>query len=210
MDSSSVIARANEINDLSLDYHLAHASLACEMIIQAEVKVGLKQEFSRINKEKERALKRDDIVQFERLCQDEGKLERRNTVRNYVEYIDGGELSENSGRVIFFENHFTISLSKSLLEKSMREDGTYTPYVSKLRWVMAHELGHIALHYRDLFTLKGTQGSWALSSEKKEEANIFADELIRLWGERNKKMLDDGSLVAHFTENDSNGLILDK
>lgn len=204
MNSTEVINRANQINDLSLNYHLAHASLACEMIIQDEIQKNIKDELSRINKEKEKALKRGDTGEFERLSQDEGKLERRNTVRNYVEYIDGGDISETSGRVIFFENHFTISLSKSLLLKSMDETGTYTSAVGELRKIMAHELGHIALHYKELFTLRGTVGSNALPQEKDDEAKLFASQLIKLRSERNRKMIDDGSLLKHFVQSDGN------
>jgi Zn-dependent peptidase ImmA (M78 family) len=56
--------------------------------------------------------------------------------------------------------------------------------VSKIRFLMAHELGHICLN-ADKIQL-GLIGSLALDPDAERDANIFAKELLRLRDERNK------------------------
>jgi Zn-dependent peptidase ImmA (M78 family) len=56
---------------------------------------------------------------------------------------------------------------------------------------MAHELGHIALHSGVLSTIESTNGSNELKGKFEEEANRFAEELLRLRDERNKALFLD-------------------
>jgi len=49
---------------------------------------------------------------------------------------------------------------------------------------MGHELGHVILHTEPLLKIKGADGTTRLDYLDRE-ANIFADELLRLYAEKN-------------------------
>lgn len=58
---------------------------------------------------------------------------------------------------------------------------------------MAHEIGHMVLHTKELLLEESTQGSLNIkNAEKEEEANIFGKELLELRRDRNRKIRADG------------------
>ena|GEM_PF-1995579 len=190
--------KAKEINKRSLDFHLANCSLACERMIQDEIHIYLEKERNEIKKKKDAAHKRNDLKEIEHLAAREESLSKKRTIRIYIEYINGIGINEKSGRVVFFDNHFTINIPKTLLDKSVKENYEYTEYVKILRNIMAHELGHITLHWRELINLKGIQGSRSIIGEKDEEAKLFGESLLELRQKRNKAMIDNESLKNFF------------
>ncbi len=195
MDRKRVNLKAQEVNRISLQFHLAHASLACETIIQGELQKKFRKELSDIQSKKKNAQKRNDIAAFGELCQQEVKLEKRNTVRIYIEYIKGLEINKNSGRVVFHNNHFIINIPEALLNDSVGEGYLYTESAKKLREIMAHELGHIVLHYEEIMKKAGTQGTHSVEFKgcKDEEAKAFSEELLRLRAERNNAIINNNS-----------------
>jgi Zn-dependent peptidase ImmA (M78 family) len=90
-------------------------------------------------------------------------------------------------RVVKTDNKLVISIPGGLLDDVHSTNMQIVQAaVSSIRFLMAHELGHICLHtdkiQRDLV------GSLALGDDAEREADVFARELLRLRDERNKKL----------------------
>jgi Zn-dependent peptidase ImmA (M78 family) len=95
----------------------------------------------------------------------------------------------DAGRVVKAENKLIISLPKTLIENSRNKDGSYNENgVKKIREIMAHELGHIALHTDELLKINTLRGSKDLDKNLEKEALWFSEKLLRLRHERNQKM----------------------
>jgi hypothetical protein len=97
-------------------------------------------------------------------------------------------------RVVKTESQVIVSLSKELLENARNKDGSFIgDGLKKLRWVTAHELGHALLHSEDMKPGE-TQGSIGMDGTTEVEADLFAEELLRLRHERNKSLSESDAL----------------
>jgi hypothetical protein len=109
----------------------------------------------------------------------------------FVDYID---MDKDAGRVVKIANQLIISLPKELLSDSKYEDGSYKESgVKKLREIMAHELGHIALHTEELLKIDNLKGSKNLDAQSELEAEWFASELLELRHKRNEDLYKSGN-----------------
>jgi Zn-dependent peptidase ImmA (M78 family) len=197
MVPADVKTAAKKLNDMSLDYHLAHAVFACNKLVEDAFR---RYSLAKIKKLKERLLSdetNNDVEKMVELKADIRLLER--PFRISVEYVTG--MDAEGGRVIKLPEsaQFVISLPKKLLDQSKTKDGFYNPDgVKTLRRLMAHELGHIALHIEELLEIDGTQGTKLLSDEAETGADIFAHELLQLRHERNERLYTTGLYKTAF------------
>lgn len=186
MTQKEIHTRAGKVNDISLDYHLTHAVFACDKLLEDSFKEAGKKEIDRFNNALKKACreKNDDIVA--KLIKEKKSL-KLVKYHIFVDYIDMDD--PNAGRVIKAENKLIISLPRKLLDQTKGENGAFIPDgIENLRKVMAHELGHIALHTDKLLFIDNMIGSNQLDGEQEQEANWFATELLRLRHERNEKL----------------------
>jgi hypothetical protein len=180
----NVEEQAKNVNALSMDYHLTHAVFACDKLIEAVYKEVGKEKAREFNKALQKAVDEKKTAEIALLKEKRKSLDLAK-FHIYIDYIDMSD--PDAGRVIKVENKLVISLPKSLVADSKNEDGSYNGKgVQRLREVMAHEIGHIALHTADLLKIDGLQGSRGLDPQKEQEANWFAKELLRLRDERNR------------------------
>ena len=94
---------------------------------------------------------------------------------------------DEGGRVVKAEKKLIISLPRKLTENLMDDTGKLRKEaIAQIRKKMAHELGHIVLH-AELLPL-GTNGSKELDAELDWEANVFAEELLRLYELRDHRL----------------------
>ena len=198
--------RKNEIRDIvgkvtksSEKYQLIHATYAIRSMIKDMVVENYHQECDDLSaKIEEKIIKGIDYSEeIKRKKELERDIDQKN-FRIDVEYIPS--FTEKMARAIKIENAFVISLPASLANSVFDKDGNYD-YVAiqKIRRLMAHELGHIMLHTKDLMNIHGTQGTLDISGDEKEtEANFFADKLIELRRVRNEKVYHDGGAHKRF------------
>jgi hypothetical protein len=196
MSPENVKQQAFLLNETSLDYHLSHAVFACNKIIEGELK---RYSAAKIKELKERLHAAEKNNNFEKIKEISIEIDRlKRPFRISVEYFDDENMG--GGRVIRLpeSNQFVISLPKNLLKQSRKQDGSYDEEgVRKLRCMMAHEIGHIALQIKELLELPGLQGTKLMSTDQEEEeAIIFAEELLRLRHERNKRLYETGEWEA--------------
>ncbi|GHU25333.1 hypothetical protein FACS1894164_14330 [Spirochaetia bacterium] len=188
MKEAEVRQIAEQVNDISMDYHLTHAVFACEKLLEKTFKEYGQKNISELKEDLQLALRRKNKPEIERLLGEIYSLQFAK-FHIFVDYVDN--MATDAGRVIKAGNNLIISLPKQLVANSKNDDGSYKPEaLKKLREVMAHELGHIILHIKDILRIDGLQGSKELDEEQEQEANWFANELLRLRLERNKKLFD--------------------
>lgn len=177
MSPEEIKRKAKEINDISLDYHLSHAVFACNKQIEETHKRNAETKLNKLRKSLSLAYGRKDIEAMADIKAEIKSL--KPAPRIYVEYVP--DMSEESGRVVKINNQLVISLPLKLLEKSKNKDGSYNEAgVKALRKKMAHELGHIVLNLEALLSIDNLQGSKFLDPETHRDADIFAEELLRL------------------------------
>ena len=125
---------------------------------------------------------------------------KRNCFHIDIDYIDITD--SNIARVVKVDNSFTIYLAQSL------RDAIFTKHshdcnlnemnyeiIQKIRKLMAHELGHLVLHTKDLLLEESLQGTLNLKieeQEKEDEANQFGQYLLAFRRKRNEKIKTDG------------------
>ena len=158
--------RAAEVNKKAEEFTLSHAVMAMRAILEQEneelkaillkTKEDLKTGHSPISDEEYEA-KRKEFFGYN----------RRAFV--IVDYLN--KLPFEGARTYLGEGYIEI-----VLPDSLKKD------ISKLRKLVGHELGHLALHFDELVSKTphtyGTEG--IRDPEKEAQANRFADELIRL------------------------------
>ena len=195
-DEVKVKEKAKQVNDTSMDYHLSHAVFACNKIIESEFKEYISKRVAKLNDQLLSAEKSNNADKIGEVLREIDLLKR--PFRIYVEYFD--EKNTAMARVVHLQisNQLVIYLPIALLRQSINADGSYNiDVVKKLRHLTAHELGHIALQTRELLEDEGTQGSILLSNgDTEKEANLFADELLRLRHERNKRLFESDDWKA--------------
>jgi hypothetical protein len=188
MDEATIKSKAKEINDISLDYHLTHAVLACDKLLEEAFKTEGSKETNVIKDQLQKAYKENDLTKIKELLEKKKLL----NLEKYHIFVDFIDMDVEAGRVVKAENKFVVSLPKKLADNARKGDSLFDQdNVQKLRRVMAHELGHIALHSGVLLTIENTNGSKELRGKFEDEANCFADELLRLRDERNKRLFKD-------------------
>lgn len=185
--------RAEQVSHKSEQYQLIHATYACQMLIKQIIMDEFTKRYDSLLERIEKKMLNGLNYEKEQAEKEEiAALIKQRSFHIDVAYID--TTSEDDARIVKIYNAFVINLSKSLLNKIFEPDGNYN-YVTihKIRKLMAHELGHIALHTKELFYIDGTQGSkLIIDPEKEEEANIFGEKLLELRKLRNKKVYQDG------------------
>ncbi len=185
--------RAKEINKISEQFQLVHATFATQNYIKQCV-----QEFYQ-EKIKELAVRiaqkaAKDLPTDEELVE-KAELEeqiKRNHFSIDIGYIDVPD--EEVARVVKLDNFFAIYLSSSLKNAIFKENGDYNyETIGKIRKLMSHELGHLVLHTKDLLLENSLQGTLQIQDvDREDEADLFGHEFLELRKERNKKIRDDG------------------
>ena len=187
--------KAIEINELSLDCHLSHATFACNVLLEKD-RERLRTEMTKEIDEKIKVAKEEGNARKLKglLQQKKEKYDTCQKLRIYVDYL------ENTICTAFTvcdrtKGMLVIWLPKKLLEES-RKNGTYTDKVTELRKLMAHELGHAILHTKELVEMEDFWGSRNLKKDSPEEheAKVFAKNLLKLRHARNKKLIEDGTI----------------
>jgi hypothetical protein len=180
---------AEDINDRSSKYQLAHATVACaEYLRDYDPDKHKKQrKIDSINKQRRSALMSKKTERFDQLT------ERIDTIhskrRIFIEYK--GTIGKSY--TVFIDGQLVVTLSKHLADQSFDKDGNYTEGVKLLRHTMAHELGHAILHTDKIIAAGYSRGSSNISDPDDEnEANWFADKLVDLRIQRNLH-LDKGT-----------------
>lgn len=172
--------RKNEIKNLALEidtfsekYQLLHATVAIEKMFKDKMQLEYENEISEIRNlismEKDNE-KKDELCQRAKELKNESNKRIRITI-DYSQHIES-----NSARTTRTQNNiFMILLPKSL--ESIRDNTGQIDFnrLKNLRKLMAHEIGHIALH-------SGIFGNQIPKNRdvEEEEANFFADTLIDL------------------------------
>ena len=175
-------SKAKDINNLSEQFQLIHATYAVQECIKNSVKdvytEALKSLINLIKDKMEKDLNTDKELREKQVLED---LISRNRVSIDIGYINISD--DNIARVVKVGNSsFHIYLASSLRDSIFTEDGEYNyEVIMKIRKLMSHELGHLVLHTKDLLLEDGTQGSLNIcDGEKEEEANTFGNELLLL------------------------------
>lgn len=180
---------AAEVNMISEKYQLIHATFAIEKLIEDKLRKNVNAEIASIRERLTREADKDVQDRLFKQIQ-ELRTDVCSKVRIIVEYLpqiedDHARLTQ-SGR-----NTFLIFLPKSM-EDIRKSDGTIDfGRMSRLRKLMAHELGHIVLHTGILCPCE------KMSDEEKEcQAELFATTLIELRKDRNEEIYSD----CHYRE----------
>jgi hypothetical protein len=168
--------KVEDINRIALDYHLSHAVFACNQLLRDAYKTEFENPFRELKGDLQKVLLEKDEQKQKALLLDKEAAYRTN-IKYYI-YVEYVNMTASASRVIKTENQLVISLSKELLDQS-RENGLPVKQSMKhLRHTTAHELGHAILHSKDI--KPGTQGSKGLDNVAEAEADLFAEELLRL------------------------------
>jgi hypothetical protein len=182
--------KARTVNSISLDYHLTHAVFACNQMLRDAYKEA-ERESRRLKEALQTACRKKDEKAQKDALEEIRHVERKVKYYIYVEYVN---MPADVNRVIKTESQLIVSLSKKLLENACNKDGSFIGAgLEKLRWVTAHELGHALLHSENMKPGE-TQGSIELNDAAEAEANLFAEELLRLRHERNEALRKSGVL----------------
>lgn len=194
---NQIKAKAKEISDISEEYQMIHATHACQKLIEDKIRRGHKAQYDTLSKRIRDKIEKGE--EFEHEMKEKKRLE--DIIRERKFYLDVAYLSslssENEARVVKINNAFVIYLSRALANRVTRvtngQKKNDYEVIRKIRHLMAHELGHLALHTDDLLKIDSLQGSKLITdSVKEDEANCFGEELIELRKQRNKKIHDDG------------------
>ncbi len=174
---------ATKVNNVSEKYQLIHATFAIEKLIENKRKESIQEEIAGI-RERMDAVTDMDVLrsmseQIRKIKTDPGSK-----IRIVVDYLSA--IEADNARTIRSKNTFCICLPASM-ENVRNADGKIDfERMSRLRQLMAHELGHIVLHSGVLCPCE------TLSEEEKErEADFFADTLINLRKKRNGEIYSD-------------------
>jgi hypothetical protein len=169
--------KAKDVECISQDYHLTHAVFACTKILHDT----RRKQYGELKKELEKAY--SDNTKTSELLEQKKQMDEQNRFHVLIDYVTG--MDKNSARVVKTDNKLVISIPRGLLDDVHSTDTQSVQIsVSKIRFLMAHELGHICLN-ADKIQL-GLIGSLALDPDAERDADIFAQELLRLRDERNK------------------------
>lgn len=191
-------AKAKDINDRSEQYQMIHATYASQEVVEQLVKDFYDDKLAelkrRIAEKAEKAEKARRGLDTEKEYEQEKEL--METIQNRfvikIRYMNVS--NENMARAMKNGKVFTIYLAESLRQRIHKDDETLDyGVILKIREKMAHELGHIVLHTKEILAEDSTQGTLNIKDDvKEEEACLFAKELLELRRERNKRIRKDG------------------
>jgi hypothetical protein len=173
--------RAEKVYNLSFNYHLTHAVFGSDGLLLLDRK-----EASKITNELNASLKeavRNKNENLKNKLMDEIDKKKKDLKRKYkimVEYSDMDDVY--GGRVVVVDDdQLKISLPEKLIKDIKTDDNTLQKeHINKIKKTMAHELAHIVLH-ADLLPKYSMSGSKSLDKYYDWEANVFAEELLRLF-----------------------------
>lgn len=198
--------RKNEISDIaknvshiSEQYQLIHATYACQMLVKQIIMDEYTKRYDELSKRIEEKICKGLKYDQEQLEKEEiDMLIKQRSFHIDIAYIE--TTSEDAARIVKINNAFVINLSKSLARQIFYPDGSYNyVIIHKIRELMAHELGHITLHTKELFYINSTQGSkLIMDPEKEEEADWFGKNLLELRKLRNERVYQDGGAHKKF------------
>lgn len=179
--------KAEDVNRISLDYHLTHVVFACNQLLKDAYKTDFQDPLRKLKSALEKAYRDKNEKEQKVLLEKKRHIEQTIKYYIYVEYVN---MTAGAGRVIKTENQLVISLSKELLKQSRKDGSPVRESMEQLRRTTAHELGHAILHFKDIKL--GTQGSKELDDAAEDEAILFAKELMRLRHESIENMYKSG------------------
>ncbi|MCM1106921.1 MAG: ImmA/IrrE family metallo-endopeptidase [Blautia sp.] len=196
---NDIRGKAEEINALSEQFQLIHATYASSEYIKDIVRGYYQKKLSELKTRISEKISRELDTTQELL--EKSELEdviRRNNYTVDIGYIDISD--DNIARVIKSGKSFTIYLASSLRDTITKPNGDFDyKVIGKIRKLMAHEIGHMVLHTKELLLEDGTQGTLNIKDcEKEEEAEFFGRELLELRRKRNKKIREDGGADSLF------------
>ena len=182
---------AQKLHNKSEEYQLAHGTLGAAYFLKDEFKKMMSNNICdelaiRLQAESFSGSKRKEAEEkAENLKKSVGK-----PMGVRVEYFTSNY--GGGGRALKQDDEYLIELPGYLRDScTKKENNRYDVRAIKvLREEVAHELGHILLHRRDI--PDGTQGTKILNSSHDEEANYFKNIFIKLRNERAKQILHDG------------------
>lgn len=185
--------RAKDINDRSEQFQMLHATYASQEYVKLIVQDFYKEQLAKIKNEiREKAERGLDTEKELEQAKELKELINQNRFVIHIGYMNISD--ENMARVTKTGKVFYILLAKSLKDKIHKSDGRLDyEVVKKIRELMAHELGHIVLHTKEILAEDGTQGTLNIKTADREtEARLFAEELLELRRERNQRIREDG------------------
>lgn len=189
---NEIKAKAKEINDFSEQFQLLHATHASQEFIKDIVREAYQEKLREVKKRIDEKTERNlDATKELKEKEDLERVIGENRFLIDVDYID---VEPEIARVTKVGKFFSIYLARSLKDSMKKEDGRLDYNVIRdIRELMAHELGHIVLHTKEVLSEEGTQGTLNIKdSEKEQEAKLFADELLNLRRLRNEQIRKDG------------------
>lgn len=180
---------AEKVNRMAEGYQLIHACFAVQKIINERINNLYAKKFDEIRSELS-----DDSIDMDKatqLLEEKRRLEMENRKKRisisvrYISSLKG--MNARTTCVGTYKNSFVISLPEEL--SCIRDESGEFDYdkMRGLRWLMAHELGHIILHTENI----NEDGFDECDTDKEEESNCFAKKILELRRERNKKLFDD-------------------
>jgi len=188
--------KAKEVNDISLEYQLAHATFACNKLLEHYFDQYCKKRRSELN-EKAKSASEEALRS---ISEELDELEKPYQI--YIEYID---IPDDGARVVRVplsnRTQLVIYLPLKILNEAVDPVTKWykAPEALKvLREKTAHELGHIVLSAEKIFRSHGMYGTKVIKGDEEEAAKMFAKTLIELRKERNEKIRKDPKLIDAF------------
>lgn len=190
---------AENVSKISEQYQLIHATYACQMLVKQTIMDENTKKYDELSKRIEEKISNGQKYDKEKSEKEEiDTLIKQRSFHIDVAYIE--TTSDDVARIVKINNAFVINLSKSLAKQIFKPDGSYNyVIIHKIRELMAHELGHIMLHTKELLNIDNLQGSkLIIDPEKEAEADFFGENLLELRKIRNEKVYQDGGAHKKF------------
>lgn len=166
-------AMVSKINAFSEKYQLIHATVAIEKLYKEQVQQEYQEQFAALRAEiKETNDSESQIALAQRAK--ELKKESNKRLKISIEYNDKMQ-ADSSRTTKTLNDTFLISLPKCMANIRDDEGNIDFEQLSKLRKLMAHELGHIVLH-SGFFNKDCTMSE----CDSENEADYFAEKLLIL------------------------------
>lgn len=161
--------RAAEVNKKAEEFTLSHAVMAMQAILEQEAKPSF------LKAKKELKAGHSQITDEEYETKRKELLGYNKRAFIVIDYLD--MLTPSGARTYLGNGYIEITLPSSL-----KND------IPKLRKLVGHELGHLALHFKELIPTVGKKDGTKIirEPEKEAQADRFAEELIRLRDEHLK------------------------
>ena len=175
---------AGSVNSGSEKFQLIHATFAIQKLFKDKIKSDCSSQIADIRSKILNCTDADELKLLRSQAENVRKESDR-SIHFMVYYIP--QLIGNNARTTRTKNNtFMIALPQSL--ENLRDENGVIDFdkMKRLRFLMAHELAHIVLHY-DLFS---ERTETHFSEAEEEEADYFAKLLIKMRKERNEQIYD--------------------